>query len=218
MKQLVTAAQVKAWAEKQEKTICLEPRTIITPAARDAARDLGITFVEKSLQEEKAPSLACQAEEKESLPPVTLGLDPSLIARIVEEVLSNLQKTTRGFPPIKEKDPSGLVLIRGDGIFGPSFSPGCTPEGPLSRKILDPQESPRLTAGFASLEDCSFTREQAWDEVCYIIDGTLEINLKGKTYLARQGDAVFFPGSTRALCRAQGPAKYFYVSCPAGCR
>ena len=48
MKELITAEVVKDMAAKKEMQIILSPDTIITPAARDQARELGIEIVQDS--------------------------------------------------------------------------------------------------------------------------------------------------------------------------
>jgi hypothetical protein len=48
MKELITAEMVKEMAAKKETQIMLSPDTIITPAARDQAGELGIEILQAS--------------------------------------------------------------------------------------------------------------------------------------------------------------------------
>lgn len=213
LKQLVTAAQVKEWAEKKETVVYLAPNTIITPAARDAAKDWGITLLEKSNlpKEEKPPSC-----ENETLSLASPGVDPSLVARIVKEVMACLQRN-QDFPClIKESDPCGMVLVRGEPLFN-AFSSAGDPPKSKTIKIFDKKETASFSAGFSIVGDTSLFRELDCDEINYIIDGNLEVKVNNKSYHGQKGDVLFLPAGTKAAYRSYEGAKYFYVSCPGGC-
>lgn len=77
MKTLITEADIKEFAKKQEKEIHVEANSIITPAAKDKASELGIEIVIG-----RSPQ-ATQASE---------SINVSLIAKIVGEVMSHIEK------------------------------------------------------------------------------------------------------------------------------
>ena len=213
LKQLVTAAQIKEWAEKKETVVHLAPGTIITPAAKDAAKDYGITLLEKSNlpKEEKPPS--CENAPLSLAPP---GVDPSLVARIVKEVMACLQRN-QDFPYlIKESDPCGMVLVRGEPLFNAFLSAG-DPRKSKTIKIFDKGEKERVSAGFSIVDDTSLSRELDCGEINYIIDGNLEIKVNNKSYHGQKGDVLFLPAGTKVAYKSHEGAKYLYVSCPGDC-
>lgn len=85
MKKVVTENDIKALSQSQEKSICIDENTIITPAAKDAAKQLGITFVHgsKTSSEKTVPGCA----EKQPV-----SIDHTLITKLVEEVIKRLAK------------------------------------------------------------------------------------------------------------------------------
>ncbi len=189
MRKLVTAADVRIWLDSKEKTVYLEAGTIITPAARDAARDYGIEIVEGAA--------ACAPSADEPARPESKDFDPAMIARVVEEVIAAM-----GFakPPAYETDPSGFRLARGIG------------KGAV-RSVFDGAGSPRLSAGLLQAAAIPQVREVKGGEIHYVLSGTVRYAVKDREYISRAGDAAFLPAGASISLTGVETARIFYVAC-----
>lgn len=84
MKKLVSAKEIKEAAEKGEKIFCLDCQTIITPAAKDLAKDLGVEF-SYGANKEEYPNKAEIGLKQQENPKNDLSGD--LIYQVVKAVL-----------------------------------------------------------------------------------------------------------------------------------
>lgn len=198
MRNLVTAAEVRKWLEKNEKTVYIEAGTIITPAARDAARDNGIEIVEGAAGPRPAVS---QAEG-----PGPGNIDQTLIARIVEEVIAALgqQKTAAC-----EADPCGFKLVRSERL---SWSDSG--DNVKVKQVFDGKDHPNRLAGLIALEGAAPVREMKGSEIHHVLAGTVSYLINGREYAGQAGDTAFLPAGARVALTAAGPAKIFFVACP----
>jgi ethanolamine utilization protein EutQ len=222
LKKLITAADVKSFAEEQKSTICIGSKTIITPAARDAASEYNITFVmneesqqveeNKKYTREQIESLVKSIDTKHLSP----NIDPALIEKIVAEVMANLKKNLEPPEIVKEVDPCGLRLVRGDSVYLEAFNTGNSQDKIKIRELLNLKESPHMSTGFLELENSVFTTRSKGDEICYIIEGTLECTVNGNRYLGRAGDVLYIPDNSPIKYSTPEKVRYFYVTYPAG--
>lgn len=215
-KTLISISELRAMAEKGQKIIYLQPNMIITPAARDALSDLGI-----KLEEGPAPPKPDPAELDSCCQPSSpaLGsqtsLDPNLIARIVREILASLPVTKPPEAFSKVCDPSGIRLIRGDTVECAPFDTGNPHNKVGLTEILNTRESPNMATGFMTMESSSFDWELKYDELDYVVEGTLDIIVDGKTYRGQAGDVFYIPKNTRITFSTPSNVRFFFVTYPA---
>lgn len=209
MKTLITAADIKKIADCGDKTIVVPPKAIITPAARDAARDYGVSIVVQEGLQMEQPASQPTSQTKNSMP-----VSAELIAQIVQEVLAAIQGGQKGGLD-KVTDPSGMRLVRGDSVVLDEYPTGY-PQDKVTRKaVFTAQESPHLSAGFMNLEDTSFTTELRYEQVVHVLDGTVECMISGRKYLGRTGDTFYLPANTKITLATMSKVKLFYVTYPA---
>lgn len=208
MKALITAADVKKVTENHETTFYVQADSIITPSAKDTAKDLGIQIIVGS-----APSLV-QDEIKSSCNPVAIPsspLEPAIVAKIVGEVMAclNLSK----LPPqlVKEVDPCGLRLARGNSVVLEKHDTGNPQDKVKIKELFNSRESSNVSAGFMTLEATSYSTHIKHDELHYIIDGSLECSVNDKTYSCEPGDTLFIPADTKVTFSTSHNIRLFYV-------
>jgi len=207
LKTLITAAKVKDMAQSQEKTLYVEKDSIITPAARDAAKEYGVSIVGSS-----DPGL--MGEEKKTRCQSAMRIDAALITHIVDEVQACL-KINKQQPQIcKEGHPCGLRLVRGVGVSLEDFYIGGAPGKVKLQEILSIKESSQMVSGFMTMEDAVFTSELKNDEISYIISGALTCTINGEKYTGETGDTFFIPGGAKVTYSTSGITKIFYVVAP----
>lgn len=212
LKRLICAEAVKAAAARGEKTFLFDGKTIITPAARDAARELGIEFSEGS---------SCVAEGKSAkadLNQAKGAIDKDLIYQVVKAVLANRCSEGEQIPAfLAEGDPqNGLKIVRGRSVSLENFDTGNPKDKVAYREVVSKDEA-KMSAGFLTIEDSCFDWELCYEEIDIILDGCLAIEMDGKTHYAYQGDVIFIPNGSKVRFSAGGPGhvKLFYVTYPA---
>ena len=200
MKKLISVAEIKQAAANQETMIHINSQTLITPAARDAARESGIEFVEESIAVQPAPAI-----HGASAPMNGSGIDPSLLARIVEEVISCLGN--------KAADPSGLRLVQGNNVRMDEV-PGEPGNRVQRKEIFDGQAAPFPSTGFMSMQRGTLSRDMERGELCYVVQGALTCSVGGREHAGKSGDVFYLPAKQRITFSCTDPVKWFFVAGP----
>ena len=217
MKKLVCASEVEAVADQGQKIVCVDCNTIITPAAKDLAKELGMEFRVDS-------SAAGNHIAKDSglLKKEIQGneIDPDLIFQVVKAVLANrlLANVPASFPETPfcaDYDPkSGLKIVRGRTVKFETFDTGDTSTNVAYREVISKDES-QMSAGFLTIEKSSFEWELSYEEIDIILEGSLSITINDETYHAHQGDVLFVPKGSKVTWSSSEYVKFFYVTYPA---
>lgn len=72
-----------------------------------------------------------------------------------------------------------------------------------------------LACGFMEMTESEFDWTLNYDEVDYIIDGTLEIKTDSEVISGNAGDVIMIPKGSTISFSAPGYVKFFYVTYPA---
>lgn len=197
MKTLIAVSDIKELAGNGKKALYVEPGTIITPAARDAANEMGI-----SINFGREPEQEFSRETpQEVLPDLSLkDISSELIAKIVREVIAKLSQHRPG-EIIKELDPSGLRLIRGSSVKN---------EGP--KTVVTVQEGLNMCAGFMTLDRTSCRRSLPQEEIVYIVEGTMDVTIDGRTYRGKTGDVIYIPADSHITFSSPEQVRVFFVT------
>jgi len=77
------------------------------------------------------------------------------------------------------------------------------------------EESPRLGCGIMEMERTSFPWTLAYDEIDYVISGTLTVRSGGRSVTAGAGELILIPKGSSIVFSAQERARFLYVTYPA---
>jgi len=227
MKKLITANDIRKAFNDKEKCIYVDDNTIITPAAKDCAHELGVEILEG---QEVAAAVAVQAqvqpekiESEVTMESIVmkevsssgLSISEELISRIVNEVVSRFELSVVKPEIKKECDPSGIRLVHGESVTLDKLDTGNPKDKVGIKEILSRQECPNMATGFMELEKSSFDWTLGYDELDYIIEGTLDITIDGKTYTGKAGDVFFIPKDSSITFTASEYCKFFFSTYPA---
>lgn len=195
MKKLICAADVRQSYEKGTKKIGVDQKTIVTPSARDLADELGVIFDET----------ACLQLTEESI-------SKNQLVELLKQLLSGdvIQKQ----PYLADKHANGLKVVHGSSVRMDHLDTGNAANKVTSQEILSGNEA-HLSAGFLDIDHCSFGWKLTYEEIDYVIEGTLQITIDGKTYTAKAGDMVFVPNGSDVTWQSPDRAKMFYATYPA---
>lgn len=217
MKKLVCTDEVKAAAEKGQKVFSVECNTIITPAAKDLAKELGVEFATTSSVTENRSCKDSGLQKKDNQ---GKSFDRDMIYQIVKAVLANnllasLPAPSSEPPFITDCDPkSGLKIVRGRTVKYETFDTGDPSTNVAYREVVSKDDS-KMSAGFLTIEKSSFEWELCYEEIDIVLEGSLSITINGETYEACQGDVLFVPKGSKVTWSSSGYVKLFYVTYPA---
>lgn len=202
MKPLITAAEVKKAARNKDKAIYIESGGIVTPAARDAAREYGIKIFTTT---EEQPALDDRQGKN--------VLNQAIIASIVGEIISSLNINGKSCSLQKKGHQSGVKLVRGYSVCLEDFLTDSNGKVQL-KEIFSIKESPSMIAGLMTIDKTPFSYDFKYDEISYVLEGTLDCIINGETITAMAGDVLFIPANTRLTLSAVDKVKLFFVTHP----
>lgn len=81
--------------------------------------------------------------------------------------------------------------------------------------VLSLAESPRLGAGVMEMEKTTFPWELNYDEVDYVIKGSLTVYHGETAVTAGEGEMIFIPKGSKIMFSAPEYARFLYVTYPA---
>lgn len=216
MKTLISVNEIKNFLSTGKTVYYVEPDTIITPAARDAAHEFGITLKKgpKPLEAECC-SIGIKEEKEAAALSQVSAVSPELISKIVMEVMARLPQTPKE-ELVKEVDPeTGFALVKGNSVVCERFNTGNPKDKVGIKEILTIKESPNMATGFMTMEKSSFEFQLKYDEIDYVVDGTLEFIVNGKKFTGHPGDVFFIPMDTKVTFSTPNKCKFFFVTYPA---
>ena len=179
MKALVTAAEVRTFAKTGSLVMTVNPGDIVTPAAWDEAKEIGVT-IEYGAEKTVAP---VKPQEQQNV-------DAAFLAKVVNEVIACLQQSQGQLTLAVESDPCGLRLYRGDRL-------NYAGEQVKTVELVGNKESRSLSARLLKLQDTVLPYEAQTDQALHIVEGKLECTVGGVVYRGVAGDSFFLPARSK---------------------
>lgn len=84
-----------------------------------------------------------------------------------------------------------------------------------TKDLFSLEESPRLGCGIMEMKETTFDWTLNYDEIDYVIEGTLTIVINGKSVTANAGELVLIPKGSSIKFSVQSYARFIYVTYPA---
>ena len=84
-----------------------------------------------------------------------------------------------------------------------------------TRDVFTLRESPRLGCGIMEMTDTTFDWDLQYDEIDYVIDGTLSIISNNSVTTANAGEIILIPKGSSIKFSVDGFARFMYVTYPA---
>jgi ethanolamine utilization protein EutQ len=211
MKKLICVKDVEAVTKQGQKVLYINRKTIITPAAKDAAKVFGIEFSTEQKSSESELSKLANSNSGE--------IDSQMIYTVLKALsdkglLKGLVENLPTAPYMAECDGGGLKLIRGNSVKFDVFDTGNPSNKVFYQELISKDES-SMSAGFLTIEKSSFEWELTYEEIDYVIEGTVTVSINGKTYTAYPGDVLYVPSGSKVVWGSPDKAKIFYTTYPA---
>jgi ethanolamine utilization protein EutQ len=135
-----------------------------------------------------------------------------LVRKIIEEKLSSTKKDS-DFE--RHVDPSGIMSIKTSTVKPEKFDTGKEGDKVYLKDVMSVEESPRLGCGIMEMEKSAFDWTLKYDEVDYVIEGTLEIIIDGRKVVGNKGDIILIPKNSTIQFSVPDFARFMYVVYPA---
>lgn len=197
MGRFISAAVLRDMA-KLDKNIVLEEDSVLTPSAKDLAKELGIT-ISKGRQEIISHNVVGQSFEK----PETQKDD---LKTVVQKILGEVLKPACVNPK--------ATHVKGETVVIQPF-----PEAPPGQKVglVDVIDSRvgNLASGFMTFDHSKLPWLLNYDEVDYVIEGEFVLEVEGQVFYAKQGDVIYIPKGSQVVFSSPTFCKVFYTTYPA---
>ncbi|TGE35422.1 DUF861 domain-containing protein [Desulfosporosinus fructosivorans] len=213
MGRFISAAVLREMA-KLDKDIVLEEDSVLTPSAKDLAKELGITIT-KGRQEIVGQSVSGQLagqpvnpQNERQVTSGAIGADTQNadLKKNVQKILSEVLK------PACE-NPKATHVVGKNVVIQP-FA-----EAPLGQKVglvdvIDARVG-NMASGFMTFDHSRLPWFLNYDEVDYIIEGDFVLEVEDKVFRAVAGDVVYIPKGSQVVFSSPTFCKVFYATYPA---
>lgn len=181
---------------------------LVTPLARDVARERGVTLVESGRAGPgSGPGPAAPAAGP-------LDLEQRVRA-VVASVLAEGAGTATGPAPVAAA--RGVKLVPGrDVVMEPFPFPGPGPDQRVhATDVVTSADGSPIAAGYLTLTAGSFPWTLTYDEVQIVLEGELHIGTAQGTRVGRPGDVLYVPKGSAITFGTPTWARFVYVTFPA---
>ncbi|HIW71448.1 MAG TPA: ethanolamine utilization protein EutQ [Candidatus Levilactobacillus faecigallinarum] len=141
-----------------------------------------------------------------------MNIDRSQIEEIVRRVVAAQMGNT------KTATPDGLITIDlpdWNVSEADRMDTGNPDDQVYTKDFFDLTESPRLGAGLMVMKKSTFDWTLNYDEVDYVISGTLSVIGKNGTATAKPGQIILIPKGSQIKFSAPEEARFVYITYPA---
>lgn len=216
MKKLICVKDVEAAEKQNQKVLYINCDTIVTPSAKDIAKNCGIEFSTEAQVPKAKSSCETKAPELEKI--FENGIDSEVIYKVFKVMMDKgllsgvIDLITNKKPYLAETDSIGLKVVRGSSIKYEPLDTGNPDDKVFYQEIINPDDGSSMSAGFITIEDCTFDWETTCQELYYVEEGTLKVTVGDKVYTAHAGDSVFFPKGVKIAFGSPDKMKAFYAT------
>jgi ethanolamine utilization protein EutQ (cupin superfamily) len=113
-------------------------------------------------------------------------------------------------------DASGVVLVRGGSVQLQRFEQAGPDRHVGLADVVTAKDRSPMTAGFMAWTQAdSFPWTLTYDEIDYVLEGTLHLMVDGRVLEGRPGDVLYIPKGSRIVFGTPSRVRLFYVTYPA---
>ena len=141
-------------------------------------------------------------------------LDRATLEQILRKVVAEeLNKKTSGFE--KYMDASGVGVVKASTVKPERFDTGNPNDKVYLTDVFTLEENDKLSCGIMEMEESAFDWTLNYYEIDYVIDGTLEIIIDGRTITGNRGDIILIPKGSKIKFSTPNFTRFLYVIYPA---
>lgn len=140
----------------------------------------------------------------------------SLIKQIIVEKLSGTSCNQVDFA--RKVTSSGVMSVKVPTVKvdeSNRLDTGIPSDIVYTKDLFTLQESPRLGCGIMEMKATTFDWTLNYDEIDYVIEGSLSIIINGETVTANAGELILIPKGSSIKFSVPNYARFIYVTYPA---
>lgn len=147
------------------------------------------------------------------------NLDKSMLEQLVRQIIQEkINGSEKSVDFLRDKDESGVISIKLPTVKvdeSNRLDTGNPSDVVYTKDLFTLEESPRLGCGIMEMKETTFDWTLDYDEVDYVIEGTLDIIINGKTVSASAGELILIPKGSSIQFSVKDYARFIYVTYPA---
>ena len=147
-----------------------------------------------------------------------MEVNKSTIEAIIREVLLEKLGEATGNDLCRTKLKEGIISVKVPQIRVSDedlMNTGKPGDIVYTKDLFTLEESKRLGCGIMEMKDTTFSWTLNYDEIDYVIEGTLKIIMNGKSVTADAGELILIPKGSSIQFSVPGYARFLYVTYPA---
>lgn len=133
-------------------------------------------------------------------------MDREMMKKILREILQE----EAGGCPVKMAPVPQIAVSESDRL-----DTGDPSHRVYTHDLFSLEESPRLGCGVMEMEQTSFPWTLQYDEIDYVISGSLTVYYEDRAVTAGPGEVILIPKGSSILFSAPEHARFLYVTYPA---
>lgn len=146
-----------------------------------------------------------------------MDVNRNTIETMIRDIL--MEKLGNGTPDLnRTKLKEGIISVKVPNIRVSEedlMNTGKPGDIVYTKDLFSLEESPRLGCGIMEMKETTFDWTLNYDEIDYVIEGTLNIVANGKTATANAGELVLIPKGSTIKFSVPNYARFIYVTYPA---
>ncbi|PHV70297.1 ethanolamine utilization protein EutQ [Sporanaerobium hydrogeniformans] len=142
----------------------------------------------------------------------------TLIKQIILEKLGKANNISNGMDYVREVTKSGVIAVKVPTVKvdeSNRLDTGKSTDQVYTKDVFTLQESPRLGCGVMEMKSTTFDWHLNYDEIDYVIEGSLSIIINGEVATAHAGELVLIPKGSSIKFSVPNYARFIYITYPA---
>lgn len=208
MKKVICAEDIQILAKQGQKKFCIEPGAILTPSAIDAAKAADIEICAADLKNEVLDTKTSTSDEQ-----ITSDFIYGALKSMLDKGLLNTIPCGSNESFSADSDKSGLKLVYGKTVNLDTLDTGTPGTKASYKEVIGSSDGSHMGAGFLEIDKSTFEWElSGYEEIDYVIEGTLTVSVNGTPYTGHPGDVFFIPSGSKVVWSSLDKAKMFYAT------
>lgn len=140
----------------------------------------------------------------------------SLVRQVLMEKLSGVSHNQCDY--VREVAPGGVIAVKVPTVNvdeSNRMDTGTPSDIVYTKDLFTLEESPRLGCGVMEMTKTTFDWHLNYDEIDYVIEGSLSIVINGATVTAGPGELILIPKGSSIKFSVPNYARFIYVTYPA---
>lgn len=221
-RELYTASIIeKLVREDGQTTLVLGKGDIVTPLARDRARELGLTLVWPEQEDRTLPAWSAAAQA--SLPPSSVAPATPPPAPEADDLESRVRQAVANALGMPAPNSAATAVtprvlhVDGRQVEMEPFPFNIRrPEMDVRlADVITARDGAPMSAGFMTMHKGQFPWTLNYDEIEYVIEGELHIITEDGVTVGMPGDVIYIPKGSKIQFATPSWAKFLYVTYPA---